>query len=384
MANIKTITLTGAETSVKIGGANCAVRNDGAAVIYAAAQSNITAGADGVLSIPAGGAAVLLGHQGTVYLSGTGSVQLIGSDYCENPFKSVSTGGSGSGADEVARAAIEAHAGNREVHVTAEDRGRWNSLSNSNLLSNPDFRILKDGKPMKWEPSNTVTYENAENKAKITVVSKPTNSAAILSQRLSKPYPTNAAALSINVSEISGSFRVRMRITDENLNYITQVITDVASTGITSVTADNLPEGSHIDTCELMGSTNNNAGDYIVIDWIKAEAGAFATQFIPPDINAEKLKCGLFQTAINMKTVTYTGAALTTKSANGAYYGVITNELKTEVGADSILFAEIADVQGAAGVVTIYRPSDAKIMAFTDVSQTLGSITLRVGYLGGA
>ena len=32
----------------------------------------------------------------------------------------------GSGVDEVARAAIEAHAGNTEIHVTAEDKAAWN------------------------------------------------------------------------------------------------------------------------------------------------------------------------------------------------------------------------------------------------------------------
>ena len=34
---------------------------------------------------------------------------------------------SGSGVDEVARAAIEAHAGNTEIHVTSDDKAAWNS-----------------------------------------------------------------------------------------------------------------------------------------------------------------------------------------------------------------------------------------------------------------
>ncbi len=124
MSNIKTITLTGSEESVAISGCNCAVRNDSTTAVYISALPDVTAGADGVLSVPADGSAVLYGHSGTVYLLGTGSVQLVGCDYSENPFKTVSSSG-GSGADTVARAAIEAHAGNGEIHVTAEEKTAW-------------------------------------------------------------------------------------------------------------------------------------------------------------------------------------------------------------------------------------------------------------------
>ena len=54
----KTITLTGAEVAVTgLDGANAHIRNDGTDVIYAAKAAGISAGADGVLSIPAGQAA---------------------------------------------------------------------------------------------------------------------------------------------------------------------------------------------------------------------------------------------------------------------------------------------------------------------------------------
>ncbi len=131
MSNIKTVNLTGTEISVGISGCNCAVRNDGTEIAYVSVQPDVIAGADGVLSVPAGGSAVLLGHNGTVYLLGTGSMQLIGSDYCENPFKSVSTNSSGSGADEVARAAISAHSGNTELHVSVEEKAQWNAKADS-------------------------------------------------------------------------------------------------------------------------------------------------------------------------------------------------------------------------------------------------------------
>lgn len=122
MANIKTIVLSGAEEAVELSGSKCDIRNDGTDTIYASTQSGISAGADGVLSIPAGGAVKLLDCEGTVYLLGTGSVMLCGNDYAESVFKSAATSSTGEGgADTVARNAINAHAGNSEIHLTAAE-----------------------------------------------------------------------------------------------------------------------------------------------------------------------------------------------------------------------------------------------------------------------
>ena len=122
----KTINLTGAEVAVTgLDGANAHIRNDGTDVIYAAKAAGISAGADGVLGIPAGQAATVYGISGTVYMLGTGSAQIISNDYSELPFKTSATSG-GSGADEIARAAINAHSGNAEIHVTADEKASWN------------------------------------------------------------------------------------------------------------------------------------------------------------------------------------------------------------------------------------------------------------------
>ena len=83
------------------------------------------------------------GACGTVYLLGTGSVQLVGSDYTACPFKTSAQGGSG--ADSVARAAIEAHAADADIHVTADEKAYWNTLSGKNDLDNPDFRVNQRG-----------------------------------------------------------------------------------------------------------------------------------------------------------------------------------------------------------------------------------------------
>ena len=98
----KTIALSGAEVKVTFSGGNAWLRNDGASAVYASKTAGITAGADGVVSIPAGGSAPVYGANGTVFLLGSGSVQLIGSDYATNPFVGDSFGG---GADTSTNAA---------------------------------------------------------------------------------------------------------------------------------------------------------------------------------------------------------------------------------------------------------------------------------------
>lgn len=122
----KTITLTGAEVAVTgLDGAHAHIRNDGTEVIYAAKTAGITAGADGVASIPAGQSDTIRGISGAVYLLGTGSALIQSDDYVVSPFKTSAASG-GSGADEVARAAINTHAGNAEIHVTAAEKTAWN------------------------------------------------------------------------------------------------------------------------------------------------------------------------------------------------------------------------------------------------------------------
>ena len=124
--SVITIALTGTEVRTNFSGGNAWLRNDSTDTVYAGKSAGITAGADGVVAVPAGQSAPVYGANGTVYLLGTGSVQLIGSDYSTNPFKTSAQSG-GSGADEVARAAITAHAGNADVHVTAAQKSAWDA-----------------------------------------------------------------------------------------------------------------------------------------------------------------------------------------------------------------------------------------------------------------
>ncbi len=99
MNNIKTVTLNGSETKVDgLCGQNTIIINKGSSAVYASNAPGIVSEADGVIEIPAGGRDGLYGTHGTVYLSGTGKVELRGTDYSELGGGSLSAGsGDGSG-----------------------------------------------------------------------------------------------------------------------------------------------------------------------------------------------------------------------------------------------------------------------------------------------
>lgn len=119
-------------------GAHAHIRNDSTDTIYAAKTAGITAGADGVASIPAGQADTLRGISGAVYLMETGSALIQSDDYVESPFKA-STASGGSAVDDVARAAVSAHAGNADIHVTTAEKARWDEKSADKADSLVDF-----------------------------------------------------------------------------------------------------------------------------------------------------------------------------------------------------------------------------------------------------
>lgn len=123
----KTINLTGAEIAVTgLDGAHAHITNMGADIIYAAKTAGITAGADGVVPIPAGTGNTLTGITGSVYLLGTGSVLIQTNDYYTHPSFRNSTSSGGSAVDDVARTAINTHAENAEIHVTTAEKTAWN------------------------------------------------------------------------------------------------------------------------------------------------------------------------------------------------------------------------------------------------------------------
>lgn len=118
------VTLNGAELAVNgLAGGYAAVRNDGTDMIWFGGEAGIAPDKRGVVSLAAGQSAVCPIKEKTVYILGAGKATVATGDSPENPFKSSAQGGSG--ADTIARAAINEHTGNSDIHVTAAEKTAW-------------------------------------------------------------------------------------------------------------------------------------------------------------------------------------------------------------------------------------------------------------------
>ena len=293
----KTIALTGAEISVNYsGGTNAWLRNDGTTVVYASTTPGITAGADGVVSIPAGQAAAIYGTCGTVYLLGTGSVQLVGSDYTACPFKTSARGGSG--ADSVARAAIEAHAADADIHVTAAEKSAWGGLSNPNLLINPDFRVNQRGQAEytsgytvdRWYSPGKCSAAPISGGVKLTSTVTASSTTHAFWQDFEFPLPPGKYTLSLKAADVTGVWAARIRTVTAAGDYVDSYYTLALREGVNKVSVD-LPDGEYISAVSIGFNKGTEAGNSLKLAWAKLESGSLATPFVPPDPATELAKC---------------------------------------------------------------------------------------------
>lgn len=299
----KTIVLTGEEIRADYsGGTNAWLRNDGTATVYASAAPGVTAGADGVVSIPAGQAVRIDGACRTVYLLGTGSIQLVGSDYTACPFKvSTSTGGE-SAVDEVARGAIVAHEGNADIHVTATEKAAWNAVnySNPNLLINPDFRINQRGQAEytsgytvdRWYSPGKCSAAPISGGVKLTSTVTASSTTHAFWQDFEFPLPPGKYTLSLKAADVTGVWAARIRTVTAAGDYVDSYYTPRLQAGINSVTVD-LPDSEYISAVSVSLNKGIEIGDSLTIEWMKLENGS-ATLFVHPDLATELEKCQRF------------------------------------------------------------------------------------------
>ena len=297
----KTIVLTGEEIRADYsGGTNAWLRNDGTATVYASTAPAVTPGADGVVSIPAGQAAAIYGACGAVYLLGTGSVMLVGSDYTACPFKTSAQGGSG--ADDVARAAIEALAADADIHVTADEKAYWNTLSGKNELDNPDFRVNQRGQNEystgytvdRWYISTDKCKAAPEtNGIRLTATATLTSNTHAFWQNIEFPLAPGKYTLSLKVADVTGVWAARIRTVTAAGDYVDSYYTPRLQAGINSVTVD-LSDSEYISAVSIGFNKGTEAGNSLKLAWAKLEGGSLATPFVPPDYAAELAKCQRF------------------------------------------------------------------------------------------
>ena len=296
----KTIVFTGEEIREDYsGGTNAWLRNDGTATVYASTAPAVTPGADGVVSIPAGQAAAIYGACGAVYLLGTGSVMLVGSDYTACPFKTSAQGGSG--ADDVARAAIEAHAADADIHVTADEKAYWNTLSGKNELDNPDFRVNQRGQNEystgytvdRWYISTDKCKAAPEtNGIRLTATATLTSNTHAFWQNIEFPLAPGKYTLSLKAADVTGVWAARIRTVTAAGDYVDSYYTPRLQAGINSVTVD-LPDSEYISAVSVSLNKGIEIGDSLTIEWMKLENGS-ATLFVHPDLATELEKCQRF------------------------------------------------------------------------------------------
>lgn len=288
---IKTVNLT-ADTEEKVTGleyAHARVTNNTTGILYASKHSGVVAGGDDVLAIPAGTGDYVKNAGGTVYLlsSAGGSVQLEGDGVNETSYRpfarAASGGGGGETTDSVARAAIEAHAGNNAIHVTAAQKAAWSAVSGENLLDNPDFRINQRGQTEYAAAGYTVDRWNIN----IGKVEPAANGIAITNN------DTGIMRLRQNTefgyAQIAGKpLSVSVRAGGTTYSATANVPAEKPTTAFTELVGVEIADGvSFVCNYSLADDMifayfGLTAGDSLSPEWVKLEVGA-VTPYVPPN-----------------------------------------------------------------------------------------------------
>lgn len=286
MAISKQLTGLGNEKAVTgLVGANAHIVNFGGGTAYVSKKSGIVPKADGVSKIPAGMIYTLRGISGTVFLDGDGELQIEADDYENPPYSSASGGGTST-------EAISAHIANTAIHVDKGQKDCWNSLSNPNLLINPDFRVNTSGKTEYhgvssvmdcWTtaPGNTVKYLNGGARA---IDDGTASYNCLLGQSVKDfaPLKGMTVTFSIKIREITG--RALLQMYDGVSWPSSEVFT---APGTYHVTAAISADATRLD-CNLVHGLNEAVD--VTADWMKLELGGCVTPFKAPVYSDEVMR----------------------------------------------------------------------------------------------
>lgn len=355
---IKTIVLSGSEECVTFPGGNCDIRNDSADVVYASCSPNIVPAAVGVMSIPAGTAAKMIGCNGKLYLTGNGSVLCVGNDFKELVFNVAAAAG-GSGEDPAARNAIAIHAGNADIHHSTA--GIFKAVSNPNLLINPDFRINQRGITTvvgafaadRWAGTYTDTGHGiAFSKSGEYIVQRIENIDALIGREATATvyYDDGTADTGTTVISTASSY------------FFTESRTHCL------MYQDNGIKGLEIwaaEPCSVVG--------------VKLELGPHSTVFCPPDPAAELVKCKRYYEKITVPADSFIYAFQKKDKCDRAIFALEMSEKSNdhyEVSADAaaarvFLNGSICEIQNLEFTNTSKHRFEVEAILSTPTSQPL-------------
>lgn len=268
------------------------VKNMSDSDMFLGLDDGVSAGADGVLSIPAGECGrIQTDGQDSVFLIGTGNALVVAQNYADCPFK---LGGKGGEIPDLSAYAKTADVPNIKVNsaINADTVGGLHAdeiASNPNLLINPDFKINQRGDNSytsrseskytvdRWRimgtcvPTSTGVTVSADNSAY-----NYGSFYQIIENYISNQDVTLSAKANGKIYHFTGNTSEsgigRINITDENGN-------DVGYVKITNNNVHNTVEFIILN------------GFQMEIEWVKLEYGSIATPFVSPEPITELLKC---------------------------------------------------------------------------------------------
>ena len=214
------------------------VKNMSDSDMFAGLSESVSAGADGVLAIPAGDAGrIQTDGQDSVYLIGSGNALVVAQNYADSPFK---VGGKGGESPD-----LSAYAKKTDIR-------------NENLLINPDFKINQRG-----VSGTKIPDKNAEGDDIHTY--------------FVDRWGIDSGSVTINAD---GTLTLNGTMSQIFENAVGNNVTASVSAGT----------ATYDDSTKTFSITANGE----IISWAKLEYGSNATQFFPPDTATELLKCERF------------------------------------------------------------------------------------------
>lgn len=229
--NIKTVTTTDGVNAVDFGSAASRfywVENLGSTTVYVSGEENIVPDGDNVKVLSADCSTMIESFGGKIYILGAGKFQITNQGDKFPPFRNAPVSGDG---------------------------GKTATVSNPNLLINPDFKINQRGKSGTIIPNKNADGEDIHT------------------------YFVDRWGID------SGSVTINADGTLTLNGTMSQILENAVGTNVTaSVSAGT---AVYDDTAKTFTITGN--GD--VISWAKLEYGNAATAFIPPDPATELMKC---------------------------------------------------------------------------------------------
>ena len=253
------------------------VKNMSDGDMFVGLDDGVSAGADGVLSIPAGECGrIQTDGQDSVYLIGSGNALVVAQNYADCPFK---LGGKGGESPDLSAYAKTVDVPNIKVNsaVNADTVGGLtvNEIAtNPNLLINPDFKI------------------NQRNRKGWAV-----------------DYNDHGIVDTSTQIYIMDRWRIMdgtITIADEKVwlsGTIIQVLENSIGSDFTATVS--VESGTATASYDDSTKTFTIVGDVAALNWAKLEYGSNATQFFPPDTATELLKCKRFYRTLNRGTLAY-------------------------------------------------------------------------------